>query len=295
MPQGSQLQCLICGTDDIHRRYRIARFDVVECRICQQIFLDPLPDPEEIRRLFESLYRSGEGSVPELKNYYEFCFEDRPDNPLVEQYEAWLDVIESFKVPGRLLDMGCGTGLFLSVARRRGWQPFGIDESLEATSHAREHFGLDPWVAEFSSLPDFGNRFDLITGWDVIEHSRSPVEFARTARECLSPDGVVAFSTPNQRSILDLVAGFLYRLSGGRITKPLEKFYIEQHFLYFTPDTLSDCLARGGLGILRLDRELTDLRRLALSPLTRFGLESMFVAARILGRENRLFVIAESD
>ena len=58
------------------------------------------------------------------------------------------------QVSGRVLDLGCGTGLFLAVARRRGWQPFGIDESLEATRHAREHFGLDPWVGEFESFAD---------------------------------------------------------------------------------------------------------------------------------------------
>ncbi len=285
---------MVCHGDEIGLRYRITRFDVVECRACRQIFLDPLPSSEEIRVLFESLYRSGEGSVPELKNYYQFCFEDRPDNPLVEQYEAWLDVIEAFKPPGRVLDMGCGTGLFLAVARRRGWQPFGIDESLEATAHAREHFGLDPWVGEFETLPEFGDQFDLITGWDVIEHSRQPVEFARVAQRCLAPDGIVSFSTPNQLSILDLVAGLIYRLSAGRITKPLEKFYIEQHFLYFTPETLRECLARGGLQTLVLERELTDLRRLALSFPTRVVLESMFLAGRLLGRENRLFVIARA-
>jgi SAM-dependent methyltransferase len=248
----------------------------------------------EIQRLFASLYTTGEGSLPELKDYYRFCFDDDPGNPLVEQYEAWLDVIERVKPPGRVLDVGCGTGLFLSVARRRGWEPFGIDESLEATRHARDHFGLNPLVGEFEALDDLGETFDLVTGWDVIEHSRRPVDLVRSARRCLAPDGLVSFSTPNQRSILDLVGGFLYRLSGGRLIAPLEKFYIDQHFLYFTPDTLRNCLGLGGLDIFRMERELTDLRRLNLSPGVRLGLESMFLAARFLQRENRLFVLARA-
>ena len=295
MSDASEPLCLVCGSDEIDRRYTITRFDVMECRPCSQVFLHPLPGVEEIRQLFTSLYTSGEGSVPELKDYYRFCFEDEPDNPLVEQYEAWLDVIEEVKSPGRILDVGCGTGLFLSVARRRGWEPFGVDESLEATDHARDHFGLDPWVGEFGSFADLGETFDLVTGWDVIEHSRRPVELVRAVRRCLAPDGLVSFSTPNQRSILDLVGGLMYRASRGRLTLPLEKFYIEQHFLYFTPDTLKTCLEMAGLEIFRLDRELTDLRRLSLSVPVRLGLESMFLAARILGRENRLFVIARAQ
>lgn len=264
------------------------------CDACDQIFLDPLPNGEEIRKLFESLYTTGDGSVPELKEYYGYCFDDEPDNPLVQQYEEWLAKIEEVKAPGRVLDVGCGTGLFLSVARRRGWEPFGIDESVEATDHARSHFGLSPWVGEFEAFSGEGIEFDLITGWDVIEHSRDPVGLMEYSRKCLAPDGVVALSTPNQHSILDLVAGAMYRASGGRLTKPLEKFYIEQHFLYFTPQSLRRCLARAGLEVTRLDRELTDLRRLTISPLVRLGLQSMFLASRLLARENRIFAIARA-
>ena len=288
----SQPRCLVCGSNEARTRYRITRFDVLQCGPCRQIYLHPLPSEQEIQTLFALLYTTGQGSVPELKDYYRFCFDDEPDNPLVEQYEGWLDIIERFRSPGRVLDVGCGTGLFLAVARRRGWEPFGIDESIEATRHARDHFGLEPWVGEFESLGEMDETFDLVTGWDVIEHSRRPAELARATQRCLAPDGMVALSTPNQRSILDLVGGLIYRLSAGRITLPLEKFYIEQHFLYFTPSSLTECLARGGLETFLLERELTDLRRLTVSPAVRLGLQSMFLAGRLLGRENRLFALA---
>ena len=104
----------------------------------------------------------------------------------------------------------------------------------------------------------------------------------------------MGLSTPNQRSILDVVAGALYRLSRGRIKAPLEKFYIEQHFLYFTEDTLAQALGRAGLAVVECRRELTDLRRLALSPATRLVLHTLFGAARMTGLENRLFVVARA-
>jgi 2-polyprenyl-3-methyl-5-hydroxy-6-metoxy-1,4-benzoquinol methylase len=252
----------------------------------------PQLDPEQVREMFTRLYTEGEGSVPELRSYYGFTYEDEPGNPLVQLYESWLDRIEAVRPPGRLLDIGCGTGLFLAVARRRGWQPHGIDDCVEATTHAREHFGLEVSNGEFGAFAAQGLRFDAVTMWDIIEHAREPVGLLGAARGVLAEGGVIGISTPNQRSILDLVAGALYRASGGHLTWPLEKFYIEQHFLYFSPATLEDALARAGLRALTLRRELTDLRRLTLSPLNRLALVSMFALARLTGLENRLFALA---
>ena len=286
--------CPVCSSASSSLRYRLTRFEVRGCRDCSLVYLFPLPSPEEIRTMFERLYTTGEGSVPELRSYYGFCYEDDPANPLVQSYERWLAQLERHRAPGRLLDVGCGTGLFLAVARRRGWEPFGIDECEPALRHARDHFGLDVWSGEFSDLADSGRHFDAITGWDVIEHARRPLDLLRAARRCLAPGGVVGLSTPNQRSVLDLVAGGLYHLSGGRLTAALEKFYIEQHFLYYTPETLADSLARAGLEVAALRRELTDLRRLSLAPPMRLALHALFAAARLLRRENRIFAVARA-
>lgn len=287
-------RCPMCGSDAARRRYSITRFEVMRCRGCTLVYLWPQPSAEEIRAMFTTLYTTGEGSVPELRDYYGFCYEDAPGNPLVQAYERWLEALERVRAPGRLLDIGCGTGLFLAVARRRGWQPFGIDDCSEATRHAREHFGLDVRGGEFADFAASGERFDAITGWDIIEHSRAPIELLRAVRRCLDPGGVVGLSTPNQRSILDLVAGVLYRLSGGRVTAPLEKFYIEQHFLYFTPDTLEQALGRAGLEVVKLELEATDLGRLHLSAAMRLVLQALFGVARWTGLENRLFVVAQA-
>jgi SAM-dependent methyltransferase len=284
-------QCPICGDDEPDLRYQITRFQVLRCKSCTQIYLYPLLSPEEIREMFAQLYTSGQGSVPELKSYYAYCYDDEPSNPLVQLYERWLDEIEKHRAPGRILDVGCGTGLFLSAARRRGWEPFGIDDSEEATRHAREHFDLDVWVGDFKDFHAEDRRFDVITGWDILEHARKPLEVLAAMRSCLDPSGIVALSTPNQRNIVDLVAGAFYRLTGGRATGYLEKFYIEQHFLYYTPDTLARALERAGFEVAWMVREGTDLRRLSLSPFMRLTLQSLFLVARLTGLQTRLFVI----
>ena len=86
----------------------------------------------------------------------------------------------------------------------------------------------------------------------------------------------------------------MYRATGGRLTAPLEKFYIEQHFTYFTPATLRRTAAAAGLEVATLRLESTDLRRLELAPPMRAVLVALFAVARLTGLENRLFAIARA-
>ncbi|MFT5441992.1 MAG: 2-polyprenyl-3-methyl-5-hydroxy-6-metoxy-1,4-benzoquinol methylase [Myxococcota bacterium] len=287
--------CLVCGDTSPRLRYQITRFQVLACTKCPQIYLYPLPGEEEIHDLFAELYATGGGSVPELKSYYGFCYDDTPSNPLVQLYESWLSKIEEHHAPGRMLDVGSGTGLFLALAKRRGWEVYGIDGSVEATDYARQNFGLDLWVGDFA---DFGRRneqFDVITGWDIIEHSRDPVALLEEMRGSLAPGGSIVLSTPDQHSILDVVAGAFYRLSGGASTSALEKFYIEQHFLYFTHESLTHALRLARLDVRSIEPEVTDLRRLTLNPVMRLILMAMFFFAKRVGLENRILVMAKAS
>jgi 2-polyprenyl-3-methyl-5-hydroxy-6-metoxy-1,4-benzoquinol methylase len=286
--------CPICHAASARLRYRLPRFSIFDCTACGQTFLDPLPTPEEIARLFQALYTTGDSDLPELKGYYDFCYDDSPTNPLVQGYVRWLEMLERHRPPGTMLDVGCGTGLFLAVARRRGWQVTGVDANDEATAYARDHFGLEVRTGDFAAFAANGRGYDAITMWDIIEHSRDAIGLLEAARRALAPGGVVALSTPNQRSVLDVVAGTLYRVSGGRVTAPLEKFYIDQHFLYFSPATLAGALDRAGLDVAELVGEATDLRRLALSAPKRLVLHTLFAVGRATGLDNRLFAVARA-
>lgn len=287
-------RCPSCESNAPRLRYRLSRRSVFTCTSCDLVYLWPLPSEDEVRRIFDSLYSTGEGLLPELRDYYAFAYDESPGNPLVQLYEQWLGEIEAHAAPGRVADVGCGTGLFLHTARRRGWTPFGVDECVPAIAHARERFGLAVEQDEFSSFSKQGHRFDLITMWDILEHARRPLELTRAARACLEPGGLLAVATPNQANILDLIGRALYVATGGRLVSPLEKFYIDVHFLYFTAATLGALLERAGFEVVVLRQEATDLRRLTLSPMVRAALCGVFEIARLTGRETRLFAIARA-
>jgi 2-polyprenyl-3-methyl-5-hydroxy-6-metoxy-1,4-benzoquinol methylase len=282
----------MCGGTSTRRRYRLTCGDIWRCTGCTLIFLSPLPSPAEVRRIFAELYATGEGLVPELRSYYQFTFDESPSNPLVQQYTGWLDLIARHHAPGTLADVGCGTGLFLATARKRGWQPFGVDDDARATDHARTHFGLEVETADFGEFADRGRRFDAVTMWDVIEHTRDPIALLTAARRAVAPGGILALATPNVRNILDVVGGAAYRLSGGRIRRPLETFHVLLHFLYFTPATLQAALERAGFAVVLLQQESTDLRRVTMPAPVRLAVRGLFEVARRTGLENRLFALA---
>jgi SAM-dependent methyltransferase len=282
----------VCGAPAYTRLYQLSRFDIHRCTACDQVYLFPLPSEEEIAELFARLYREGKGSVPELEDYYGACFDASPTSPVVRASDAWLRAIARHGRGGRLLDIGSGTGIFCHTARWYGWEPHGIDEAAQAIEFARRQYGLELELGNFESLAIEAATYDLVTMWDVIEHSREPRRLVRAAVDCLRPGGLLAISTPNQANIMEAVAGPLYRLTGGRLRAPLEKFYLLEHFLYFTPHTLCRLLTDAGLAIVELRRELTDLSRLTLHPLVRIGLRALFLLSRPLRLENRLFVIA---
>ncbi len=110
--------------------------------------------------------------------------------------EAWrrriarhrLDRIEK-KIPkGRILDMGCATGLFLNEAAERGWDAFGVDISSDAVAYGGLHFPrILLRLGSCEQLAFWEDRFfDVITCFDTLGYVDDPrsvlQEFARLLR-----------------------------------------------------------------------------------------------------------------
>src|SRR4029078_5001537 len=97
----------------------------------------------------------------------------------------------------RLLDVGCGVGRFGLAAHARGWDVTGVDVSELAIATARALAPFPMRVTNIEDLAEEGERFEVITAFEVLEHLSSPVEFLRETQRLLKPGGHAFFMVPN--------------------------------------------------------------------------------------------------
>ena len=146
-----------------------------------------------------------------------------------------LDLVAAHVAGGRLLEVGCGHGLLLDEARRRGYDAEGLELSRAAVRHCREVLDLPVRQVPLDdgSLDD--ERYDAILLVDVLEHLDDPVRAIERATTLLRPGGVLLVATPDP-------ASHTARLAGGRWWG-----YLPSHVCLIPRMTLRELIAGTGL------------------------------------------------
>ncbi|RPJ23505.1 MAG: class I SAM-dependent methyltransferase [Chloroflexi bacterium] len=160
----------------------------------------------------------------------------------------------------RVLDIGCGGGLFLSLIKREGASVAGIELSDSRAQYAATKHGLEihkqPIESDFWQK-GYENYFDALTLWDVIEHVNYPVQTLQGAVNVLKPGGLLLIDTPCRDSFYHQVGEVTYRLSGGRFPTFLNAMYSSHlfgHKQIFSTQEMKDIFSSSGLEIVELHK-----------------------------------------
>ncbi|CDF81244.1 SAM-dependent methyltransferases [Formosa agariphila KMM 3901] len=111
-----------------------------------------------------------------------------------------LNLINSFNTDEKfLLDVGCGTGDFLQIAKTNGWQICGVEPDGGARNLACTKVGEVVYDAsKINNLKP--HSFDVITLWHVLEHLPNLDTHIKNYKKLLKPNGVLVIAVPNYKS-----------------------------------------------------------------------------------------------
>jgi SAM-dependent methyltransferase len=148
--------------------------------------------------------------------------------------------------PGCLLEVGCGFGPFLAVARDRGWTVHGTDISKWAARRIAKRYGLHVEVGDIMTVP-LPEGVDAIHVNHTLEHLPDPVGALRRLHGALRPEGWLIVEVPNElTSLFERIRWKVLR----RPTPPLTE--TNPHVFFFTPRALRIVMTRAGFDILSL-------------------------------------------
>ena len=231
--------CCICDTSNYTRLYNapvqsyqrgifdIDDFPIVKCNQCGLIYVNPRVSIEANNKYYEFL----------LDSDHEFL-----DNHFFETYsvhnkqiDRYIRVIKKTKPCGRLLDVGCGNGYFLTHARESGFQVEAQDISPLFIDYCRENLDLTVYSGELDSLNLDASSYDVITMFDVLEHVYFPSKLLSECHRLLKPNGILVITTHDIGNFLAKLYGVKWRM-----------IYPVGHVYYFTRKTLSLLVGKEG-------------------------------------------------
>lgn len=160
----------------------------------------------------------------------------------------------------KVLDIGCGGGLFLSLLKREGAEGIGIELSDSRAHYATTKHGLEihkrPIESDFWQK-GYARYFDAVTLWDVIEHVNFPLRTLQCAAHVLKKGGFLLIDTPCRDSFYHQAGALTYRLSGGRLPTFLNAMYSSHlfgHKQIFSTGEMKELLRSCGLEVIELQK-----------------------------------------
>ena len=197
------------------------------CKHCETYIAKVLPDNREVQKVLEehaSLYILG---VHETLDFH--------------THATRLAMIKKFSGSTHtILDFGCGKGNFVKFARAKGYKAFAYDKSESIKKHL--FVQAIPFYKNLWEIPD--NYFDVITCFDVIEHTTNPRFIIREMKQKLKKHGILVISTPNAQGLSAKILGKRWWVFGPA-----------GHFILFSIYSLQLLLSNMGLKVLDINTD----------------------------------------
>ena len=181
-PEIEFIKCIICGVDDTITVLP----GIVKCKKCGLIYKNPRESEKK-----EVQYFSKIDSAEHIEQVW--------NDSKIKLFQEGLKLINNLLPEKRkLLDIGCGHGLFPKMAKEFGFKEVvGIEVSQIAAEFARENLGLTVYDKPIREINFPDEYFDCITFWNVIDVLSYPDKDLEETWRIIRPGGVIFFRVHN--------------------------------------------------------------------------------------------------
>jgi SAM-dependent methyltransferase len=186
--------CCICGSADSSPFCCKDSQKYVQCVHCGHVYLPIFSDNYQ-KTSTTVLPEPVTHHVSDCKQQWDFSSFKRE-----KVFLPRLKTISRYTQPGLLLDIGCANGAFIKAAIGEGWEGCGIELRKSSAQLARS-VGLKIYTEPLEKLALAGGVYSAITLWQVLEHLADPQTVLQECNRIMKLGGVLAFSTPNIKSI----------------------------------------------------------------------------------------------
>ncbi|MCF8266954.1 MAG: class I SAM-dependent methyltransferase [Ignavibacteriales bacterium] len=251
-----KVNCNYCGGDNYSVQYIKDSFQMVKCRLCGLVYVNPRLTTDEIRELYDKSYFHGGGFDKSLEYEHEFERSISKKDLIDWDISVIREKLGKSTEKPSLLDIGCGMGLFVYKANKAGFNASGLELSEYAANFAASK-GLKIYNLPFEDLPDDEAQYDVIVMREVIEHLPDPLTTLKKVRNLLKPGGLLFLTTGNydcpERRLRGsewfyfMPAGHIYIFSNRTIKKILVKAGFSEQIVTNQGDLLHDFMLRYGI------------------------------------------------
>ena len=238
-----EINCPICASKDFDlllkaKDYRLRFFEdifnIVKCRNCEFIFLNPRPSQDEFLNFYPTDFHKNDTSL--LYKIIEPCFTISLKNTI--------RTLKRYKKQGKILDIGCGNGSFILAMQKHGYDVWGVELNPEAQKYTPLNFKGRIFFQELKECKFPEKSFDIITMFQSLEHVADLGTLFTEIRRIIKDKGIFYICVPN--------ADFFESRLFGSYYYNLE---VPRHFYFFTCKTLGNLLTRNGFNAFRVVRD----------------------------------------
>lgn len=227
----SEFKCVLCGKNkgELFLTWK-KKYELYACPNCGAVSANITLPPT----LLDDTYNTNvyyEKFKQEILRHFEY----RKQTQGQERYRYIVERLKLNPKKVRILDVGCGGGVFLSALKDQGVSAKGLEINPAQVRYCRS-IGLDVTGTPLNEEKD--KTYNVITMFDVLEHLSNPIETIRLVQRKLKPGGYLVAYTPNIHSLA-------YRLMSDK-QNTLLPF---EHFCFFNDRSFKYLARRTGFEV----------------------------------------------